>query len=118
MTPKPHDIATELLTKLRHLTVLTVVLYAVVIGTTIWFRIDSNHRRDQIAQVTKTTKDALCTYRDDLQLKIRDSQLYLAAHPEGAFGYTANQIQQSIDDRRRAVIALAPLGCPGLDPGK
>jgi hypothetical protein len=60
---------------------------------------------------TQRTHDALCTLRADLQTRVSQSELFLADHPQGAFGFTPTQIRQQIQNQQNTIDSLEPLHC-------
>jgi hypothetical protein len=59
------------------------------------------------------TQLALCTFRGDLQTRVDGSKEFLKSHPHGLPGLaTANQLQDDINNRSRAIASLRGLSCP------
>jgi uncharacterized protein involved in exopolysaccharide biosynthesis len=59
------------------------------------------------------TQLALCTFRGDLQTRVDASKEFLKSHPHGLPGLaTANQLQDDINNRSRAIASLRGLSCP------
>lgn len=90
----------ELRTQLRILVAMTVVLYIILALLVL-----SDWRQG----VNNT--NALCAIRRQAQYNASEGQTFLKAHPNGAFGFTAVQLQQSIDQELGIVTALDGLGC-------
>jgi hypothetical protein len=59
------------------------------------------------------TRDALCTFRTDLEVRVASSRKFLDEHPEGLpkAGISAQQLSQSIRNQDRTVDALRGLDC-------
>lgn len=55
--------------------------------------------------------DALCTFRKDLQERVRQSEGFLREHPQGFAGIPAATIRQSLEGQKRTIKALQPLAC-------
>lgn len=94
------DPVREMQRGLRWLIIATIVLYlgVVVIGLLAW----SN---------ALTTQKALCQFRGDLTSRVVGGEKFLKAHPDGAFGISADEIQTQLDNQRRTVKALSILSC-------
>lgn len=97
----------EVIQWLRWLAVATVMLYlaVVAIGGAVWHQ--SRVSRDE----TRTTHDALCTYRKNLKDAAASSRAFLKEHPNGIPGISAAQIRQSIGRQEATVASLAILKC-------
>jgi len=65
------------------------------------------------AQAADRTEQALCILRDDLQTRVDAAQAFLKANPDGIPGIPAQQIQDSIDNQQRTILALQLLDCGG-----
>lgn len=105
------EVREQLTTTLRRLVVATVGLYVVIILLIgfVWF--DGANRSEDIARVATSTNHALCVLRTDLERRVSDSITFLADHPNGIPGISAETIQQSITNQQRTIDALADLEC-------
>jgi hypothetical protein len=56
-------------------------------------------------------REALCTFRADLQARVQTSEDFLEKNPEGFPGFPAQTIKQGIDNQRQTVEALSALNC-------
>lgn len=108
--PERH-IAVELRKGLRHLAIATGVLYAVVIGLTVLAWFDSAAKSNNLKRETQRTNQALCTFRADLEQRVRSSEKFLAEHPKGIPGIPIATIRNSLDNQRRTIDSLNSLHC-------
>lgn len=65
------------------------------------------------AEAADRTEQALCILRADLEARVATSQQFLADHPNGIPGISTSDLQQSIDNQTRTVLALQLLECSG-----
>lgn len=65
----------------------------------------------QQARLGAQTHTAVCTLRRDYIQRVAQSEQFLAEHPEGFAGVTAEAIQASITSQRHTIKALASLRC-------
>lgn len=96
-------LAETILHRLKILTILTVVIGALAMGTIVY-----------VAVLQDRNTTALCAFKNDLEKRNQDAAKFLADHPEGAFGFTPAQIKQQIDNYARTIDALSSLHCPPL----
>lgn len=87
---------------LNVLTGLTVMLYAAAMLTMFLYVIPQQSK----------TNDALCTFRNDLQTRVVQTQEFLRDHPEGFPGVPSGTLQQSLAGQIRTVASLSALDCP------
>jgi hypothetical protein len=85
---------------LRALVIATVLLY-VVLGVGMYFTFSSS----------RTTHDALCTLRGDLQNRVAQSQRFLIEHPKGFAGIPSATIAQGLVNQQHTIDALSSLSC-------
>lgn len=82
------------------------LLVVVVMG--LWLQHAQNTKTDrQAAQNTAS----LCALRLDLERRVRQSESFLADHPEGFAGIPAGTIRIQVSGQRRTIKALAGLDC-------
>lgn len=99
-TPGAARLIAQIKRSLHLLVIATVVLFVVEVASVGYF-----------ATVAAKNQDALCTLRDDLQVRIDQSNAFLRSHPHGAFGIPAAVIQQQINNSQRSIDALSNLSC-------
>ncbi len=68
---------------------------------------------NQLVAAGKDAHDALCVFRDDLEIRVDASRAFLFQHPEGFAGIDATTILESINQQQHTVDALASLNCKG-----
>lgn len=104
-----NGIATELQHALRRLLYATIVLYVVmIVVVTVVYR-DSNSK---LNHRSKLNSAALCAYRDALQQRIDDAAVTLRAHPEGAHGFSAEQLSTMLTNQKAVLASFLILECP------
>lgn len=64
------------------------------------------------ARAAARTETALCVLKEDLVTRNDASIAFLKDHPHGIPGIPVEQIQQSIDNQERTILALSLLECP------
>ena len=104
-------VAAQLKRELRLVSIATVVLYVVVLATLVFVWFDSKSTDATLRRETVRTTNALCTFREDLARRARETQNFLAEHPEGIPGISANTLRQSVINQQQTVNALQDLDC-------
>lgn len=61
--------------------------------------------------VAEDSNQALCTFRHDLQVRAETGREFLKNNPNGAFGLTPAQIQQSLGNQEKTLVSLQSLSC-------
>jgi cell division protein FtsX len=107
-TAQAEDIAEEIRTMLRWLTIAVVVCLVVAVGVGL-FAITLASR---VADQTDRTNAALCTFRADIETRAIQTEEFLREHPEGVAGIPAATLRQSLKGQRSTVAALGSLNCP------
>lgn len=97
-----------MMTPTRLLTILLAALAFGVVGNSIAAVILFVKADNQASG----TQQALCAFVADLERRVETGRTFLAEHPEGAFGFTPQEIRQSVDNQQRTITALAGLKCP------
>ena len=88
-----------------------VATFAALIYVGVAGQSNSDQLRRQ-AELGAQTHAAVCSLRDDLHLRIKNGEQFLATHPEGLPGIaTAQQIRQSIHNERKTISSLSDLEC-------
>lgn len=103
-------IAEDLRRWLKVLVVLQVVTVLGLGGVVFYF----GHK-------TTVATDALCNLRAGQVRQLRQSQDFVAKHPNGGFGYTRKEIDKLIGESVAEIAALDTLGCASVPiqaPGK
>lgn len=90
----------EIRSQLRVLVALTVILY-IGLGGLVWY---------SLTQSDQNTR-ALCAIRHQAEQQVTQGQAFLKSHPNGAFGFTATQIQANINNSLDEKNALSEIGC-------
>lgn len=107
-TEEGRNIAEQIQHQLRRLTwaviaclvlSLAVGIFAIVLST-------------KISNETTRTTIALCTFRNDLASRVKQTEDYLVSHPKGFAGIPKATLVQSLHSQQRTVAALASLKCP------
>jgi hypothetical protein len=62
------------------------------------------------------TRNALCTYRDDLQRRVTQNTQFLKDNPNGVAGIPSKVFVDSIANQQRAINSLQELNCPPPKP--
>lgn len=57
------------------------------------------------------TRFALCALRNDLEVRVSTSQVFLAEHPHGIPGVPVQSIRDGIANQQRTIAALSDLDC-------
>lgn len=99
-------VADELRRRLNVLIAMQVVMTLALGGVVWYFAVQASHAHD-----------ALCNLRSDQVVRIRTSQEFLDAHPNGVQGISRKVIVQGIQQATRVVGALDELGCPAVPVG-
>lgn len=94
-------VAEQLQRSLRRLAIATVILYLALISGGIKVYLDG-----------KNTTNALCTFRQDLVVRVLGSTDFLKEHPEGIPGISPKIILEGISNQQRTITALKDLNCP------
>lgn len=112
------EIAAELKRALRHLQIVTVVLFLAILGAASWYAVDSSRARARLhadqartAQAQAITNSALCALRSGLEKRVKASEEFLRTHPHGIAGISAASIQADIDGQNDTVASLSILAC-------
>lgn len=94
------EVAVTLNRSLRGLIIATIVLYLVLaVGGIL------------VYSQGRTTTQALCTFRDDLTLRVVNSIKFLKEHPNGIPGIPPRTILEGIQNQQRTILALKELSC-------
>lgn len=96
-TPDPVELIRR---TLRRLIVATVVLYLLTMGAAVYVYLES-----------QVNRNALCTFRANLEDQVAQSTNFLADHPAGVPGITPAVIQQGIQKQVIAINSLSSLSC-------
>lgn len=99
----------DILKSFRTLTRWTVALFiSVVLVTGIGFW-DAYDRRQALTRVAFETHTALCTFTADLEVRYKSGLAYLKENPgpEPIPGITRETLQNSVDNQKRTLDALA-----------
>jgi hypothetical protein len=102
----------EVRNALRWLVVSTIVLWTLVVILGVFAWTSSQSQRAALEKTATETASALCTFRHDLELRVISTENFLKENPDGIPGFPRASIQQSLDNVRRTVVALATLPCP------
>lgn len=94
-------VADQLQRSLRKLAIATVLLYVGLIAGGIKVYLDA-----------KNTNDALCTFRQDLIVRVLSSTDFLKKHPKGIPGIPPKIILEGISNQQKTITALKDLNCP------
>lgn len=97
-------VAEQLQRALRRLALATVLLYVGLIGGGIKVYLDA-----------KNTNDALCTFRQDLVVRVIGSTDFLKKNPEGIPGIPPKIILEGISNQQKTITALKDLNCPSME---
>jgi hypothetical protein len=95
--------------------VLAVVAYVGVTSTADTARLAAADARAASAKVTRLatgSNRALCALRGDLEDRVRQTDKFLAKHPEGFAGIPAATLRTNANGQRRTIRALSNLKCP------
>lgn len=65
------------------------------------------------AELGLRTYRATCTFRADLIRRVRESNEFLATHPNGFAGIPAKTLEASIVNEESTIKSLEQLACPG-----
>lgn len=87
---------------------------AAVIGAFVYFAWATGEQNTVLAQQAEAadrTEQALCVLRDDLQIRVDAAVQFLKDNPDGIPGIPPQQIQDSIDNQQRTILALSLLHC-------
>jgi hypothetical protein len=101
----------SLATRFRALIAATVVLYAALIGIGTYGYVTRSHDLAKIDQVTTTTKQALCLFRENIEKQVATSEEFLEENPDGIPGLPAATIKASIQRQKDTLKALDILEC-------
>jgi type II secretory pathway pseudopilin PulG len=99
------DIAASIQRTLRVLVAATIFLYVIVILAGTWGWYVNKQESDQ-------NTSALCALRQDLERRANASEDFLARNPHGLLGISPGDLQKSIADTQRSIVALSSLHCP------
>jgi hypothetical protein len=83
---------------------LSVVLFAAVVGMAIYIFSGKTTEGTE-------THDAICALTADLEERTTASKVFLAEHPNGAFGIPASTIRDSVRNQERTIDALSVVSC-------
>lgn len=100
ISPHSIDVANDIKRNLRILIGFTVFLY-LAIGGLVWW----------VYTQGRDNTHSLCAIRAEAQNRVSEGNKFLLQHPDGAFGFTAQDIRSSIDDSLSTVQALDNLNC-------
>jgi hypothetical protein len=64
---------------------------------------------------SKDTNAALCTLRNDLQIRVNQTEEFLRENPDGLPGIPRAALDQSLTNQRNTIKALEQLECPPPD---
>lgn len=90
----------EIKKQLRVLIILTVLLY-IGFGLLLWWTWNTS----------QSATEGLCGIRHEAVNRVTEGQAFLKAHPHGAIGLTAAQLQQTINNSIATVNALKDINC-------
>lgn len=111
-----NDIGTSIQRSIRRLTILSCVLLLLLIATIVYVYIDSESKSADTSRLATRTTAALCTFVADLAERRDQGVAFRKAHPHGALGFSAAQIDQTINSEGRTIKALSTLDCPPPPP--
>lgn len=107
MTPESvggRTVADHLIRSLRILAVMTVLLYLGLIAGGIKVYLDA-----------KNTNNVLCTFRQDLIVRVLASSNFLEDNPKGIPGVPTKVILEQIKNQQRTITALQGLDCQNVE---
>lgn len=85
-----------------------MVVSSIALGGALALRSADQARIDDLA---KSTNDALCTFKNDLQRRADGAREFLRTHPDGFAGLTRTDLQRSIDNQQATLRSLTSLNC-------
>lgn len=97
---EPTEAAKAIQRTLNRLLIATVVLYGLLALGSLKVYLDGNK-----------TKDALCSFRTDLEKRTTAGIDFLKEHPKGIAGISRNQLLTSLTNQQRTIVTLQGLGC-------
>lgn len=106
------DIGTSIQKSLRNLTIAVGVCLIIALGVGVY----AVSLAVRIGEESEKTTAALCTLRQDLQVRVDATERFLVDHPKGFAGIPAVQLRQSLDGQKRTIAALSSLECPPRVP--
>lgn len=65
----------------------------------------------QLEKVARSTHDALCTFKGDLEQRYQGGRQFLIDHPEGIPGISPADIERSLANQKSTLHALSALDC-------
>lgn len=102
----------EVRSSLRWLVVATLVLYGMlaIVGT--WAYLNAKDQRADLEAVITQTNQALCAVRHSYEERVRQSEAFLEANPDGFDGIKPALIKQGISQAQATVDDLSGIECP------
>jgi high-affinity Fe2+/Pb2+ permease len=89
-----------------------LVLFLAVMAVLLWQASTLGRENEALRMRAEENHGALCALRADIQTRLGSTEKFLDENPRGIPGISAAQIQQSIDNYNRTLIALSGLRCP------
>ena len=94
----------------RRRLLVQILIFAAIVGG-LWY---NQHRG--LAAVATETRDALCTFRADIQRRYDDGTAFVEDIKAGKRppfpGFTIQELEQSLENQARTLDALSTLNCP------
>lgn len=66
------------------------------------------------ARENATARKGLCYLRRDVERRVDEQRSFLKRHPNGAFGFSKQDIQRSIKNSERSITALMAVKCSDI----
>lgn len=111
-TPEAEDARDEIQKAIRVLTYATIGLFIVlIIVIVVGFVVIAKQGSDLRAE-TDSTNAALCSFKNDLQSRVDQTETYLADHPEGFPGVPKGSLEASLKGQQSTLKSLSQLDCP------
>lgn len=94
-----------------------VVVLAALFALFGYATVDARHKSDRLAREGAQAKAALCSFRADLQQRIRNSEDFLIEHPGdldlGALHIPRAQLLNTLNNQKATLASLDDLHCKG-----
>lgn len=83
---------------------MSVFLFVAMAGGTVYLLTAKSNESTE-------THEAICALSSDLEQRTEGSRDFLRKHPNGAFGFSASSIRESVLNQERTIDALSIVNC-------
>lgn len=111
MPDRDPDVRIAIQHSIRLLGVWTAVLYGVVCLFLVAALLYAMNQRAALTRIQDETVSALCTFRNDLQVRYENGVQFIKDHPDGIPGIPIGTLKQSVENQRSTLISLQGLPC-------